>query len=288
MRRSWPITVLLFGLAASCGNLTCDENKKESLTRMNAGVEHAQTSSFASAEKELELATTLDPTNHAAAFNLGTVYVTQKKWDKAVDAFAAAVKFNDSDPMYHYHLGHSYFEVGKLDMARPELEKALSLQKRLFKAHYFLGRIHAEQDRPKEAASEWGEACRLNPGFGKPFSFLGKLYYKWDYFQEAVAVLEQGAKYTRDADDLTDVYYYLGMSYDMLKQHDKAIEAYKNALDAKRDNIEAGFQLGLSYAEKGDKVNAKKQLEDFVKQGGGGKAFLVQAANDRMMKLSGE
>ncbi len=285
--RGTLVAFVLLAAFAGCGNLTCDQQKQESIKHMNAGVEAANTQSFSTAQRELEQALVLDPTNHQAAYQLGLVYIKQEKWDKAVDALTAAVKYNDKDPMYHYHLGHSYLETQKLDMARTELERAVSLNKRLFKAHYYLGRVHAMQDRPRDAAVEWSEACRLNPGFGKPFYELGKLYYNWDYFQEAIQVLVQGAQYSRDPEDTSDVYYQLGLAYDAQKQYDKAVDSFLKSLENKKDNLDARLQLGFAYANQGDKPNAISYLEEFIKTATGNAqyAFAVTAANDRLLKL---
>src|SRR5262249_4499036 len=149
-----------------------------------------------------------------------------------------ATKNNPGDSMYRYKLGQAFFESDKLEPAKKEFDKALSMNKRLFKAHWYNGKILARQGQLKQAALEWTEACRLNPGFGKPFIDLGKLYYEWDFLNEAVQVLSQGAQYARDSEDLTNIYYYLGMAYDGLKQFDKAAEAYVNAIGARKENVE--------------------------------------------------
>ena len=101
-------------------------------------------------------------------------------------------------------------------------------------------------------------------------------------------VLLQGEKYARDAEDLTNVHFFLGMAYDGLKQHDRAIEAYLKAIEDRKDNLEARLQLGLAYAAKGDKANARKYLDEFLKQGGAGDLFMIQGANDRLMKMAAE
>src|SRR5215831_1447553 len=275
-----PALVLVLGAAASCTGMTCDQNKKESIVRMNAGVDAAKARVYDNAEKELEAATSLDQTNHLAAYSLGQVYAERKKWDKAADAFTLAVKNNGDDPMYHYKLGQALFEAKKLDAAKKELDRAIALNKRLFKAHWYEGKILAAQGKYREAANEWTETCKLNPGFGKAFIDLGRLYYQWDFLQEAVMVLQNGGLYARDADDQTNIYYYLGMAFDGLKQYDKAADAYLKAIETQKNNIEARLQAGMAFANKGDKDKAKKYLSEFVKMGGGNNPFNVQAAQD--------
>ncbi len=286
MRRSQNVLLAgLVGALAGCGNLTCDQSKHKSIEHANAGVEAMNSRSFDKASKELEQAVTIDPENHVAAYNLGMVYIQMKEYDKAADAFEQAVKYNDEDAMYHYHLGKAYLLSEKLDMAQKELERAVELEPRLFKAHFHLGEVHAKKDRPKEAAEAWTQAAKLNPSFGKPFFELGKLYYLWDYHQEAIQVLQAGTQ-AKDAEDLTDIYYQLGMAYESLTQHDKAVEAYKSAIAERADNLQAKLRLGMVYAEKGDKDNARKYLEEFVKQGGGNDSVSIQAANQRLLQLA--
>src|SRR5262249_57807264 len=108
--RMRTLLVVALGLAASCAGLTCDQNKKEAINRMNAGIDYAKARAYTPAEKELEAATSLDQSNHQAAYALGQVYSDQKKWEKAADAFSLAVKFNPEDAMYHYKLGQALFE----------------------------------------------------------------------------------------------------------------------------------------------------------------------------------
>ena len=288
---------------ASCAGLECDSQKRESREHSNKGVELTTKQSSAEAIKEFELALQLDPENQTAAYSLGQLLAQQAEnkcrqtegskecidlYDKAATAFQQAVKNNDKDAMYVYKLGRAQYEAHKLDAARVSLEKAIQLNKKLFKAHFYLGKIHDEQGRPKEAAVEYTESARLNPGFGKPFISLGKLYYTWDKFAEAETVLKQGAETARDPEDRADINYALGMTYDAQQKYDAAIEAYKKSLEDDQGAMDTKLQLGFTYADKGDKVNAKKYLEEYTKSVGQtneANAFKLVAANTRLMKI---
>jgi regulator of sirC expression with transglutaminase-like and TPR domain len=63
---------------------------------------------------------------------------------------------------------------------------------------------------------------------------------------------------------------------------------YTEALELRNDNLDARRQRGFCYAAKGDKAKAREDLETFVKSGGGGNTFQIQAANERLMRLTGE
>jgi Tfp pilus assembly protein PilF len=295
--------VVVFFCVASCSGLECDADKRQSIEHLNRGVDLTTKQSTAEATKEFELALQLDPQNERAAYSLGQLLAQQADGkcrqapgskecldlnDKSANAFELAVKNNDKDAMYVYRLGEAQLGANKLDAARVSLEKAISLNKRLFKAHWLLGKIHEAQARPKDAATEWSEAARLNPGFGKAFISLGKLYYTWDKYEEAQKVLSQGAQTARDPEDRGAINYALGMTYDAQQQYDKAIAAYLESLKEDPASIDTKLQLGFSYADKGDKVNGKKYLEEYTKSVGQtneANAFKLVAANSRLMKL---
>ena len=78
------------------------------------------------------------------------------------------------------------------------------------------------------------------------------------------------------------------MSYEKQGNWDKAIEAYTSSLDAQKNNTDALRQRGFAYAEKNDKENATKDLKAFVESGGGGEAFQLAAANQRLHRMMTE
>jgi tetratricopeptide (TPR) repeat protein len=283
MRGRILIALALAGLLGACNTA-----KNESIKKMNAGIDYLNAKAYSPAERELEDALRVDPENAAAAYHLGEVFTRQKKWDKAVEPLQQAIKHEDKNPRYHFKLGETYFELGKIDLSRTELERSIALNQNFYMSHWLLGRINLMQERPKDAAVEWTTACKLSPTFGKSFFDLGKLYYEWDFLPQAGEVLERGTEHVRDPEDLTNIYYMLGLVYDGQKNWDKSITAYLAALDAKKDNLEARLQAGMAYANKGEKDKAKKYLDEYVRLAGGSSAaaFNIQAANERLMKLT--
>jgi regulator of sirC expression with transglutaminase-like and TPR domain len=105
---------------------------------------------------------------------------------------------------------------------------------------------------------------------------------------QAISVLDQGRMNVRDSEDLTEIYYHLGLAYERKANWDQAIKAYSSALEARSGNLDALRQRGFAYAAKGDKQNAIKDLQGFVEQGGMGNAFHIQAANQRLARLLAE
>jgi tetratricopeptide (TPR) repeat protein len=268
--------------ASACPN----QQLRSSIEQMNEGILAFQTGAHATARQHFEEASRAYPDNHEAWYYLGVTAREQNDWEKASEAFAEAVKVRKDDPMYQMMLGISLFEAQKVSLAEAYLEKAIELEPNLYRAYWYLGSIYAESDRPEEAAQMWTRAAVLNPHWGRPFVSLGKLYLSWDMVEQSLAVLEQGTQHV-DAEQLPDVYYYLGLAYDAQKNWDKAIDAYTESIDkskaANKDNIEAKFQRGLAYLRKGDKDKARPDLEEASKASPD--PFTKQEANKALMEL---
>lgn len=278
----FAFAVLVMLTASACPN----QQLRQSIEQMNEGILAFEQGAHATARQHFEEAARIYPDNHEAWYYLGYTAREQNDWAKASEAFAEAVKVRKDEPMYQMFFGITLYDENKHSMAETYLEKAIELEPNLYRAYWYLGSIYAESDRPEEAAQQWTRAAMLNPQWGLPFVSLGKLYLSWDMVQEAIAVLEQGTQHV-DSDQLSDVYYYLGLAADAQKNWDKAIDAYTQAIDkaksANRDNIEAKFQRGLAYLRKGDKDKARPDLEEVSK--GSPDPFTKQEANKALMEL---
>lgn len=272
---------LAFGSVAACG----DKSEKESISLANEAVDAANQGRMTEAKELLEKATAAYRDNHNAWYNLGQIRDTMKQFEEAAEAYSEAARVKDDDAMYHYKLGKAYWNSNNTSSAQTALERSVQLNAKLYNAQYHLGLVYDKQSKPKEAATAWTAACSLNPMFGKPFNRLGMLYIKWDKLAQAISVLDQGRLNVRDGEDLTEIYYNLGLAYGKQGNWDKAIEAYSNAIQTRSSNLDALRQRGFAYAEKNDVENAKKDLKEFVDQGGNGDAFHIQAANQRLFSL---
>ncbi|MEM9490520.1 MAG: tetratricopeptide repeat protein [Myxococcota bacterium] len=283
---------------------------------MNLGIKAAQTGSSQLAVKHLKEATRLYPDNHQAWWNLGQLYSqfaenaegraagksgtdpeaaakyaeqATENWEEAIKSLSEAVRSSSEDPMYHMRLGIAYYGSGNPSQAAVHLEKAVELENRLATAYFYLGRVYEDNEEPKKAAEAWSQAARVDPYEGRSFVRLGRLYLRWDMIPQAIKVLQWGKEYVK-GDERTNVLYHLGLAHDLQGELDEAISAYSGALDADRSNLDAKFQRGLTYARKGDKSNARDDLEQYVKSVGNSAAseFNKQEANKVLFTLISE
>jgi tetratricopeptide (TPR) repeat protein len=295
-------------LCAGCPN----QAKNDSVQFMNAGNKAAGAKQFEVAVQEYQKAVDKYSDNHSAWYGMGGAQAARGEWDKASDAFARAVQIADNQPMYQMWYGISLFEkaakqakddqarkenkkpeevqvdlgVVNFDKAQQHLQEAVKLNGDMWRAHYYLGKIYRAQDKPKEAATELSKAIQGDPRQSAPYVALGELYRKWDYTDEAIKITSQGVVNVPGSNEVSDIWYVLGMGYDDKNNWDKAIEAFDKAIESKRDNHKAKFQRGQAYFKKGDMTHAKRDLEEFSKSGGASLEFAKQQAQKMLMDIA--
>jgi tetratricopeptide (TPR) repeat protein len=250
--------------------------------------------------------------NHVAWYGAGGAAALHGDWDHAADAFEHCVKLRPDVAMYQLWYGVALYEravhAAREDQARrdgrkPEavtpdlsavnfekplthLATAAKLSPGLWRAHYYLGRISREQDRAKAAAEEFTAAIRANPREAGPYIALVEIYRRWDYTDAAIAVATQATQNIPGSNEVSDAWFELGMGYDDKHRDAEAIEAFSKALETRKDNAKALFQRGQAYFRKGDRANAKRDLEAFAKSTTAGLDFARAQAQQMLVDLA--
>jgi tetratricopeptide (TPR) repeat protein len=294
--------------AAGCGNSSVNESK----TFLANGNKYYGQKQWESAIVEYDKAIERYHDNHLAWYGKGGAYLQKHDYEKASDALQTAVQLAPEQPMYQMFYGVSLYErsaqKAREEQARKENKKpeeitpdlsavnfekplqhlleAAKLNNEMWRAHYYLGKIYRDQGKAKEAAEELSKAIASNPREWAPYVALGELYRQWDYTDQAIKVTEQGVANVIGANEVTDIWFVLGMGYDDKRLDDKAIDAFGKAIESKKGNYKAKFQRGQAYYRKGDYANAKRDLEDFSKSGGASLEFDKQMASKMLMDIA--
>ena len=251
--------------------------------------------------------------NHTAWYGLAGAYIGKQDWSKAADALQNCVQIAPEQAMYQMVYGIALYnkaiDTARQDQARREnkkpeevwvdltvvnfekaqsaLQEAIKLNPDLWKAHYYLGRIYRDTGKAKESAESLNKSLSYGPTDAAPWIALTELYRQWDYTDQAIQVATQATAVVPSGDQsYADLWYEVGMGYDDKRLDDKAIEAFSKAIDIKRDHAKAKFQRGQAYFRKGDHANAKKDLEDFSKQGGSSVEFAKQQASKMLLDIA--
>lgn len=304
--RALLVATVAFSVAASTG---CpNEARNESITLSNAG-------SRAFGQKQIDTAITSYKQavqkwdkNHTAWYGLGAAYADKQDWTAAAEAMSNAVRLVPEQAMYNQAYGSILYDkavrgqvkrdgkrsddpppdLASINFEKPlqYLQEAVKLNPELWRAHYYMGRIYRDTGKAKEAATELTAALKFGPPDPGPWVALAELYFQWDYTDQAIQVAEAGTSVVPGVNEKSDIWYEVGMGYDEKRFDDRAIEAFSKALEAKRDHHKARFQRGQAYFRKGDYSNAKKDLEEFSKNGGASVEFAKQQASKMLIEIA--
>jgi tetratricopeptide (TPR) repeat protein len=167
-----------------------------------------------------------DSTEAARLNNLGSAYMNQQLFEKALRFFRQAAELDPKLTIARLNEGIALLNLQKIDEARTALEDALKQDAKIPDAWYNLGLLDK------------------NTG-----DSLGAI----EAFRHVVDL---------DAND-PDVWYFLGASYAQAKQFPQAIDAFQHALKINPLHASAEFGLSRAYQQAGDINDAREGLKKF-------------------------
>jgi tetratricopeptide (TPR) repeat protein len=94
------------------------------------------------AERQFQIAHSLDLSNAEPLIHLGEVYILRKEWAWATEASIEAIRLNSKSPQPFLNLGMALYCSGMLDLSQDSLEKALKMDPKLEEANLLLINIY--------------------------------------------------------------------------------------------------------------------------------------------------
>jgi len=137
----------------------------------NVGDILRQQKDFNGAFLALSHATSLDSTYSPAYYNMGLLYLEEKKEDDAIEYFKKAHQYDKTDPdslsqlsKIYQRKGYKNFVEGKIDGAITEYKKAIEYTPAAADIYYNIGVIYSQLQNNKEAKEYFQKYIQLNPG----------------------------------------------------------------------------------------------------------------------------
>lgn len=128
------------------------------------GVVHSKQRQWKDAIKAFNnaLSNKLYTTPHIAYLNLGDVYMMQKEYVKAAEAYRESKRFVNLELTIN-KLGNAYYEAGKTKEAIKELQEGVSLAPQNQEMRYNLALAFLKDGNKKSAQAEFEKVVKLNP-----------------------------------------------------------------------------------------------------------------------------
>ncbi|HKR00294.1 MAG TPA: CHAT domain-containing protein [Pyrinomonadaceae bacterium] len=115
----------------------------------------------------------------------------------------------------------------------------------------------------EEAVNHYGQATAVKPDYFEAYIKRGRAYFELRDYDSAIAQYQMvlGQQSEAAVNQYADAYLQQGLAYHQKGQYDDAIGCYWRAIERRKDNPDAQYNLGLSYSKKGDTALAAKQVE---------------------------
>jgi adenylate cyclase len=218
-------------------------------------------------------------TNNLEAFERGlqgreyTFHGTARGYDKARRLFEEAIAL---DPGYAHayaglaltHVVDAWYGWSKdpgesLRKAYEIANKALTLNDSLDMPHYILGVIYVYMREYDKAIAEGESAVELNPNGNEALAFLGAFLNSAGRPADAITVLDKAMR----LNPMPPAYYYgwLGTSYRLMNQYDRAIATLEKGLRVQPDHMICLINLAAAYSLAGRQEDARKTAAEFLR-----------------------
>jgi tetratricopeptide (TPR) repeat protein len=128
------------------------------------GVQYLRSNEFEKADEAFQAALKIDSEAFMSLMNRGIALVSMKRFDTAELMLRHARKIDDKSAVVHYFLGQALANLGKFDEAEKELTAAVSMGGNEMKeAHRILAIIYSSKGDKKRAAAELEAYLELAP-----------------------------------------------------------------------------------------------------------------------------
>ncbi len=288
MNRLSALCVGLFTFVFLIGG-NCSRTRVESITLMNEGVQLASQKRYIDAADKLQRATSIDPENDQAFWNLAIVHMEMSKLELARDDLQRAIAVNPTSAGYQEKLGTVLMELEDWEGAQRSFARAIELDPQLFKAHFKLAQVHERLDNPQDALREYTLAIQSGPRFIEAYRSLGRLYADLGYLDRAVTVLRSGLQVViQGTEDEAHLHHLLGTVHQQRRDYDAAVGEFRAALDLLPSLRDAVFALGWTYALQDNREEARRYLKRYVDTASAdAPRHYLKAAQDRLSALGG-
>lgn len=199
--------------------------------------------------------TSLKHKKHADTYSdLAVIYKGTGQYDKAMKLYKKALKVDPKHNFAHNNLGGLYYDQKNFKGAEKEF-KYLVDNDPFPAAHYNLGNVYKHWKRYDEAMQQYKSAVKLYPDYTKAVEY-------WVYCAEQLKnhkEIIQGNTYLVSLDPENHrAYYSMGKSYMDVEDYDKAIPAFKKAMEINNKFEYYGNSLLQSYWKGGHYFEAAK------------------------------
>ena len=196
----------------------------------------------------------------------GYNYSINGEYDKALEAYNAAMVLEPNNAKVYLSRGNVYFNKGALEMAITDYNKAVAIDPNFDLAYLVRGIAHYEKGQPEMAILDCTKAIGINPNLAAAYLLRGTVYVDNEQYDKAINDFTRLIDKFYDeicyrAEVCADVYYRRGYAYFHKTRVDAAIKDLSKSLNMDSNNAKAFAIRGLAYLVSGNTAMGIQDLE---------------------------
>lgn len=211
----------------------------------------------------------IDTTNIAALSDLGSIYMSIRKYDRAKIIYGKLLAQNNNDFLSHYNLALSEFSQNKnqsdTTLIQNHLVWSLINNPRFTPARDLLGNYYFAKQRYYNALAEFESSSYYKLNDAEAYYKIGLCLEKLKHFQAAIPSYIKAV--TLDSTN-GNYFSHLGYCYYLTNKADSAVFAYSKAALFDKDNPTVYQNLGMSYLKLDSLDAAKKAFNNALQNFG--------------------
>ena len=203
------------------------------------------------------------PRNTGLLMLVAAAYASSQNLPQAEKSLVKAIEIDPSLMPAYGMLGRIYLLEHKLDAAKAQFEIMIAAQERPVGRLIMVGMIEQMQNRLPEAERAFERALKLDPRAGVAANNLAWIYAERGASLDTALQLAETAKAAMpDQPEVNDTLGWIYFKKDMLPS---AIAAFQHTLELDPKNGPASYHLALAYQKSGNRVDARRFLEQCLK-----------------------
>lgn len=228
------------------------------------GVLFTELQQYDSAQKYLEAAVSIRPSDASNRYNLGIVYLRQNENEKALAEFIEAEKHSTRDSIMLENLGDAYRSAGDYNRSLSAYEEVIKQDRRNVRILSRIGQIYYDQGKLDQALSSFRKITEIEPATENArmaYLNIGNILDDYGRFEEAIEAYEKAiALDPRDS----DAYYNLGLSYKNAGMPERAIRSWRKGAEVNRDDPSSAIAIADYYHENEMLDLAEREYESII------------------------
>lgn len=213
----------------------------------------------AEAVSELKRALQLAPNSDDGYRGLGKAYLALGQKDLALQAYQKAIDLNPYYWVNYNYAGQAYSGLGEYDKALAAFQRIIELEPDNSFGYLNTGMVYFQQGKYDQCIPFFQKSLQIQPHF-MAYSNLGTAFFFLKRYAESVPMFEKAVEMNQNDSmmmgNLADAYRWSNQLDKANSTYDRAIALAFKQLQVNPRDATVLDGLGLSYAKKGDAVQA--------------------------------